>query len=678
MKKLTIIIAAVALLSSCFLAQQGQKTGDVAYTEKQYAVAAGLYEKELSASEPTDPDRARKTYLIAECYRLSSQTQLAEQWYAKAADMTYNVSDAIWWYAEMLKADEKYTDAIQQFNVYSKEQPDKVDDANREIAACKDAIAWAKANTSYTIKNLDKVNSPEYDYAPAVYKDNSMVFTSDRSNSKGLYGWTGKDYSDLYISKPDGKGGYGDAALFSKALSSPFNDGAACFNKDYTECYFTRCGNADKTNDYCHIFKSVWKADSSDWSKPVMIPFFADTFNVSQPCLSPDGKELYFSSDAAGGFGGKDLYVSQRNSDGTWGEAENLGATINTAGEDVFPYVAPDGKLYFSSNGRGGMGGLDIYYTTKTKNGWSVPQNMKYPFNSGGDDFGLVFLPLNSGDKDSIKLKGLFTSNRGGGKGFDDIYMFYIKNVKYYALNGVTLQKQFSTVDDPNSQQTGTTTLAHCEVQLNVIDPQTQQPTMVAQTKSDTNGKFMFKIDPEKNYKVTATKPGYFSHSENFSSIGFSKKDSMVGKVQLVLDKIYTNKMIVIHNIYYDYDKWNIRQDAKKSLDTVVQLLKENPNIKVEIGSHTDQRGSDAYNNDLSQKRAQSVVDYLISQGINEQRLTAHGYGKTQLVVDCNPCTEEQYQLNRRTTFKVTSADFNLESVQPKNVVVDSSALKKK
>jgi peptidoglycan-associated lipoprotein len=152
----------------------------------------------------------------------------------------------------------------------------------------------------------------------------------------------------------------------------------------------------------------------------------------------------------------------------------------------------------------------------------------------------------------------------------------------------------------------------------------------------------------------------------------------MTGHVQLVLDKIYQNKMIVIHNIYYDYDKWNIRQDAKKSLDTIVQLLNENPGIKVEIGSHTDQRGSDMYNNDLSQKRAQSVVDYLVLQGINSQRLTAHGYGKTELVVNCNPCTEEQYQLNRRTTFKVTSDNFNLESIQPKNVTVDSSALKKK
>jgi outer membrane protein OmpA-like peptidoglycan-associated protein len=302
---------------------------------------------------------------------------------------------------------------------------------------------------------------------------------------------------------------------------------------------------------------------------------------------------------------------------------------------------------------------------------------MKYPVNSGGDDFGWIFEKVNPLDKYKIKSQGYFVSNRPGGKGHDDIYRFVEQKVKVYLVKGDVVEKKFEREGDPNSRIIGYTPLPRVEVSWVVSDSSGNIISKAQQTvKSDTTGSFRFIADAEKIYRISAARTDYFSKSEQASTMGFLtiEKDTITATVRIILDRIYKDVQVNISNIYYDYNKANIRADAALVLDTLVTLLKENPTVKVEIGSHTDSRGKDAYNMRLSQSRAQSVVDYLIKNGIDAQRLTAKGYGESQLTNDCDDgkkCTEEQHQANRRTTFKVLSEAFSIESKEPEKIIQD-------
>ena len=334
-----------------------------------------------------------------------------------------------------------------------------------------------------------------------------------------------------------------------------------------------------------------------------------------------------------------------------------------------------DGKFYFSSNGQAGMGGLDIFSATKVGKQWMNPVNLRAPINSPADDFGLIFLPVPDEKKKDIRQCGLFTSSRPGGKGNDDIYSFELPRIKLYQLEVLVKEKTFATPNDPNSAVTGTKSLPIAGV--SVFDVTTFGKTdSLNKYIADAKGKIIFTIEPEKLLKLTASKNDYFSRSENFSSVGFStsENDTVKETVTIVLDKIYKDVQITLSNIYYDYNKWNIRPDAALVLDTLVTLLKENPTVNVELGSHTDSRGNDKFNLTLSQKRAQSCVDYLATHGIDKARLTAKGYGETMLVNNCGNgvnCTEAEHQKNRRTTFKVTGETLNIDSKAPEKIIVD-------
>ena len=548
-------------------------------------------------------------------------------------------------------------------------------EARSEVEACNLALQWKNAKSATTIENIDAINSLAFDYAPVFYGKNELVFTSDRSNAAGndIFGWTGQKFSDLFITTRDEKGNFTEPTAFTDVLNSAYNEGAACFSKDFSECYFTRCGSSQTIDDYCKIFYSYRNGDT--WSDPQALLIFNDSTNVSQPFLSADGKELYVSSDADGGYGGKDLYILTKNAEG-WENPQNLGPNINTTGDETFPYLADDGKLYFASNGQMGMGGLDIFSASRVKNQWANVQNLKSPINSGADDFGLTFEKVKPENQYKIKSQGFFTSNRPGGKGHDDIYHFTEEKVKVFIVNGDVVEKKFATENDPNSAITGYAPMENVDVTLNMMDEKATGNTKTQTAKSGKNGEFKFLAEAEKTYKVTAAKPDYFSESEQASTIGFTAadKDTVIATVRIILDKIYKNVQVNLSNIYYDYNKANIRADAALVLDTLVILLQENPGVKVEIGSHTDSRGNDAYNMKLSQARAQSVVDYLAQHGIDAQRLSAKGYGESQPVNECLngvKCTEEQHQANRRTTFKVLSDSFMLESTQPKEIIQD-------
>lgn len=672
----TVIGISAFLLYSCGVSQK-LKTGDQAFEQKSYAVAATLYKSEFN-TEHAPQIKAYKAFRIAESYRLLNNTREAEKWYNEAVRLGYPNSLARYYLALMLMANEKYDAAINEFKSYANEDPINKLKAFDMIRACENAKRLLQQKTNITIENLE-INTSANEYHPVFYEKNrDIIFSSDRGDALGteIYGWTGEKYSDLFISKREKDGTYRTVVRFTDNLNTARNEGTPTFNRSYTEMYFTRCGTEGKSknkgDDFCAIYKSLRDFDGS-WGMPEKVTFFSDTVNVGQPFLSPDGKYLIITSDAPGGYGGKDLWICYPEFDG-WSEPQNLGNEINTAGNEMFPYVAEDGTLYFASDGHPGMGALDIFSARREGQLWKQPVNLKPPINSGADDFALIIEKTKPSHADDfIKRIGYFTSSRQGGKGGDDIYKFVEQNENIYTLQVYVFEKVFEKPGDPNSKVVDFKEIEGVDVTLKKYSLALQP---LATQKTDKNGMTRFELEPETDYLVSAFKEGYFKKSANTTTKG--KKDetkvNIILQVKMILDKIYEEKEIVIPNIYYDYDKTTLRPESEIVLDTLVALLLENPTVKLEIGSHTDSRGSDSYNEKLSQGRAESVVRYLISKGIDINRLIAKGYGESRLVNHCGnnvKCSEEEHQQNRRTTFKVLSEKFIIESVTPTEIKVD-------
>jgi peptidoglycan-associated lipoprotein len=676
-----ILLIAVIAVSSCSSTQK-LKTGDQAFEQKSYAVAAGLYKSEYSV-EQVPQFKAQKAFRIGESYRLINNTKDAEKWYFEATKLQYPDAMARYYLATMLMANEKYEAAINEFKTYGNEDPSNKMKAFEMVRACENARRLMQQKTNVVIENLD-INTASNEYAPVFYLGKDLVFSSDRGDALGseTYGWTGEKYSDLFLSRREKDGSYKSISNFSDFINTGRNEGTPTFNKNYTEMYFTRCGvegkSKSKKDDYCAILKSTRDADDN-WSYPEIVPFFSDSVNVGQPYLSPDGKYLLFvATDAPSGYGGRDIYISYAEW-GEWGEPQNLGSVINTSGNEMFPHVADDGTLYFASDGHAGMGGLDIFSAKKDGKIWKDPVNLLPPVNSGADDFGLIIEKSKPADSDDfIKRSGFFTSSRGSGKGGDDLYKFIERNENIFILNVFVFEKVFEVPNDPNSKVIDFRQVESADVELKKYGLALQP---AGSKKTDKNGMAKFELEAETDYFLAATKEGYFKKSANTTTKG--KKDeskvNIVVQVKIVLEKIYEEKEIVIPNIYYDYDKTTLRPESETILDTLIQLLEENPTVKLEIGSHTDSRGSKEYNEKLSLGRAESVVKYLISKGVNLNRLTAKGYGENNPVnkcVDGVKCTEEEYQENRRTTFKVLAEKFIIESVKPDEIRLDPAQKK--
>jgi peptidoglycan-associated lipoprotein len=385
------------------------------------------------------------------------------------------------------------------------------------------------------------------------------------------------------------------------------------------------------------LFVSQFK--TGKWSEPTILSFNDDAAWDATPAFSPDGKTLYFSSDRRGGQGGNDIWSTTLDEGGRFSRPVNLGAPINTPGNESFPHVAPDGTLYIASDGHPGLGGLDLFRIK----GDSVI-NLGAPLNTVGDDFAVFYI-----DKD----RGYFSSNRAGGMGGDDIYGFEKRQPKLvnFFVDGRVVER--------NDKTNATTAMGNIRVTL-----QNAQGQKVGETVSSAGGAFSFKLDTASVYSVLAEREGYFAARQSVVTQGKTPPQDQLTKplteirltTTLTLTKIVKNKAIVVENIFYDFDKANIRPDAAIELDKLVQTLVDNPKITIELSSHTDSRGVDIYNQDLSQRRAQSAVDYIISKGIDKNRITAKGYGESRPVVR-NAKTEAEHQRNRRTEFKVTRID---------------------
>lgn len=658
------------------------QTAEDAFFSKEYTTAAKLYQEEYEASSDQFV-KAKTATKIGDAYRLSNKTVQAEQWYARALNFS-NDPEVTFKYAQMLKSNEQYDEAKKVFKEYAYNNPLQRAKAKKQIRSCDLALDWKKENKHIEVINLKDINSANSDYAPVWYQEDYLLFSSAREEAKGnnLIGWTGENPADLFISQKMPNNRFGPPSILSDTICSIYSEGTATFTPDYKTIYFTRCGSANEANDYCNIYKSS-KNKAGEWGPiQLVILFDSDSLNVGQPFLSPDGKLLFFSANGPDSYGDKDLYVSPKiNND--WGIPQNLGPAINTDGYEGFPYIHSDGKLYFASNGHLGMGGLDLFSAEKFGKNWGNVNNLKHPYNSAADDFSIVFDPyINPSEIETVESRGYLASTRKGGTGNDDLYQFVVTipppvidppivetdtskietptELKDEFLLTINIaSKSLENPDDPNSALIGQAPIANAILEILGLNAESN---FAERLISNNKGQVKLAIEAATEYKITGSNNGYFAQS----TILTTNKDSKTGKtneftVDLLLDQIFTQQEIVMENIYYDLDAANIREDAKPVLDKLAEVLRDNPEIIVEFGAHTDARGSKSYNQNLSQERSQSVVDYLISRQIPNSRLLAKGYGESQLVNDCvdgADCSEEEHQQNRRTTFKVVSRSF--------------------
>ncbi len=608
----------------------------------------------------------QKSYMLGIAYKNLSDSDNALKWFIESAKNDYGI-DAFWEMAYMLKKKERYEDAILSFQRL-RNMTNREDLIAQEIEKCRLAIKMHRLGDTTQISVVPMpLNSEALDYSPQIYQDKYIVFTSDREQSTGAltYLWTGNKFSDLYKAGLDGT----NVELFDKDINSIHNEGTACFNRDGTEMFYTFC-HSETGDSYCRIVRRT--LTEKGWTEPELVFKHKPKVNYGDPVLIEKDEVLIFITDDPTGIGGHDLYYSVIESNGQWSDPELMPSYLNTSGNERFP-TWHDGYMYYSSDHFAGLGGLDIYRTKLREDGsWTRPENMSFPFNSSEDDYGLIFLP-DSLLPITVHKAGFFTSSRGiyGG---DDIYSFVeyfpegvirspivaldtvvndvpiIAEKKYFLLLRVK-EHLYANPDNPNSYVVGTKAVDNAFVQIKKDGGQEMRAT-------DKQGLFLLPISEEYRASFVVGKTGYLNqkHEITIDTRSDDFPDGFVYEYDLTLDKIYEGIDIVLDDIYYEFNEAAIREDAKPALDKLVEILENNPGIRLELSAHTDCRGEEQYNLDLSEARAASAVGYLIGRNaLFTERLQSKGYGESQPEVDCvcERCSEDEHQLNRRTTFKI-------------------------
>lgn len=623
-----LIAVFIVLVASCTSVHKTAEIGDFHTIIERYS----------STLEKNDPEI---NYMVAEAYRKSNRNHESEPFYKAAIDKGVVEQDSYLHYAQALKADQRYELARKVLTG----SIDKVRNSEikkmmeRELENLGSVDHLQDKDTYFRAKNLETLNTPDAEYSP-VYLNNYLYFVSNRHGGK-VYKTTGTAFTDIYRVRT--KGANVDIRtlrpLDPVINHDDVNEGTVTFSADGSSMIFAKA-NDGKANGHNDVHLYFTRFRNGKWLEPRPISINSAEHWDSTPSLSPDGKTLYFSSDRPGGFGKTDLYVAKLNRRGRWVDVRNLGPDVNTSGNEQFPFISESGDIYFASDGHPGLGKLDIFKATRT-GGRTIVENLGTPMNSHSDDFGYYEYNI---------TKGFFTSNRKGGKGDDDIYTFInddpdLKIVNYF-LAGTTV-----TEDDGGKKiNVSNTTVKLLGEEDEVID----------EVFADENGNFQFRVYAEEKYDVVAEKTDYFTTRTEFSTVGKSiRKDTLTEfitnvnfETEVKLDRIVLEKAIALSNIYYDLAKWDIRADAADRLDSLVMIMEDNPDIYIELGSHTDDRAGDDFNLDLSFKRARSAVQYIISQGVSKDRIVAKGYGESQLLI-ANAETEEDHQKNRRTEFKV-------------------------
>ena len=610
------------------------------FNNAEYFNAANKFEKTLKSGD------AKNNFLLAESLRKSNRLWQAEKFYRDAIKNGIDDEMAYYYLVLSLKANNNYEQADSLIiNYLKKGEDESVISLLRKEAIYINNLKNYPDTSYYRVKNLKAINTKFAEYSPS-FSNEKLYFVSNRQSEK-IYSGTGTPFTDLYEVKS--RGANVDINSLKKLEDNinqeKVNEGSITFSEDGTYMIFAK-GNDGKSSGRNNVDLYWSRFRRGGWTNPRLLNVNTSRSWDSTPFLSKDGKTLYFASNRAKGYGGTDIYKANVNRRGRWINIQNMGPEINTSGNELFPSVTEDGRLYFSSDSHEGFGGLDIFVASR-RGGKITIVNPGKPLNSRGDDFGVN--PYNP-------TRGFFTSNREGGAGDDDIYTFVNDdpNLKIvnYTLKGTTLT--------PKSDTKELNVLGNSTVKL--LDREGQ---VIEETFTDSDGNFKFIVYSDEEYILIGEKENYFSTRGEFSTIGKeldkSKLKEFITNVEyeknLILDRIIVNKSIVLDNIYYDLDKSDIREDAAVELDKLIVILRDNPNISIELSSHTDDRASVDYNQNLSQRRAESAVSYILSKGIDDNRITARGYGESQLII-LNAETEDEHQINRRTEFKVTSYEF--------------------
>lgn len=655
MRPIFLILLATLVASSPLDAQRKQKDSraQAAFDAGEYFEAIDLYKNAYNRIS----DREQKTaifFKIGECYRILGDARSAELWYKKAVREDYQDPVIFLRFGQMMLINEKYEDAEEQFKKYQDLVPDDPR-GGIGVESCEAAIVWTANPTGYIVENMRYFNSRQRDFSPAYVNEGAteILFTSSREDATGneTHGATGQNFTDIFSSNMDRKGKW-SVPVPVESLNSEFEDGTPCITSDYSTLYFTRCKKGKNQQLGCQIYKST--AAGGEWSEPIVeFDAFGDSITTAHPAISPDGLILYFVSDMPGGLGENDIWrVTRENEAEDWGEPVNLGSEINTPGNELYPFVHSDGTLYFSTDSRIGLGGLDIYKASMDETGsWTV-ENMKPPINSPEDDFGIVF--------EADTERGFFSSARKG-RGNDELFSFVLPPLEFAVTGVVKDERNDLILPGSNVRSVGS-------------------DGITVETTTGDDAAFRFMLKPGTDYVFIASQPGYLNGKERESTRGLDQSREFDVTIYLAS----TTQVIELPNIFYDFAKWDLRPESMVSLDNLVETLNDNPNVTIELMSHTDSRDTPAFNMDLSQKRAQSVVDYLISKGIATDRLQARGYGESQpKVVDekvqlrndflnegdvltesfinqlASPELQEKaHQVNRRTEFRVLSTDY--------------------
>ena len=594
----------------------------------------------------SQPGNGKANYYIAESYRQSNRIKEAEPFYEKAGGQGVNKDSVLFYLAKSQQANGKYAEAkntLETLRSTTSLEPMK-DRANKELAGLSYLDELTGKKSYYRVKNLESLNSNFSEYSPA-YLNGELYFTSSRSNDR-IYGSTGTPYTDLF--KAETKGAVVDVNTVKQLpplINTPnVNVGTITFSPDGKTMVFAK-GNTGKRKGANDVDLFLSRFRTGQWTEPQQININQPDSWESSPAFSPDGRTLYFSSNRKGGYGGLDLYSAQMDSRGRFARVRNLGPEINTSGNETFPHVAENGKIYFSSDGHPGYGMLDIFVVNRM-NGKTAIENLGQPVNSTGDDFGMFLFKPD---------RGFFTSNRDGGMGDDDIYTFInddpnLRVVNYY-LEGVT----YSMRPDSARDILG-------ETKVTLLD---SKGDIMQDYVTGNDGKFLFRVYENEKYTLIGETDGFLVKRGPYQTIGKSVpletlKDLVTNitlDTLLVLDRLEKNKVFKLKNIYFGLDSFNIRPASALELDKLVEVLNDNPEIKIEMSSHTDSIGSIEYNISLSQRRATATVNYLIKQGIPAERLVAKGYGESKPIArNTNPDGSDNSdgrQRNRRTEFKI-------------------------
>ena len=664
-KKLYLIIyiaAVVVLLSGCG-AEQAMRKGDKFYALGEYYDASTQYRKAYSQTPAKERTQRGKLALkMAECYRRINYTQKAIAAYNNA--VRYKQTDSLTHLrlAQQLMKNGSYKEAAKEYQTFLDSLENPFDDnhlpftklAKTGLRSAQQAPKWKEEGSAYTVKRENFFNSRRADYSPMLGGDENdfLYFTSTRNQAKGdeLSGITGTKNGDIFVSQKDDKGKWQKPEPIDTDLNSDGDEGACSFSPDGKTKYLTQCKTDPTYPRYANIATSN-RSDAS-WGKATELKLTRDTLSAyAHPAVSPDGQWLYFTSDMPGGMGGYDIWRVRLTTSGVGG-VENLGAPVNTPGNEQFPTFRPNGDLYFSSDGHEGMGGLDIYIAKPDSTGWAI-EHPGYPLNSQGDDFGMTF--------EGLLNKGFFSSNRGDGKGWDHIYSFYNPEI-VQTVKGWVYEKDGYELPEALVYMVGN-----------------DGTNLKLSVKGD--GSFTHEIKPNVDYVFLGTCKGFLNHQEHLKVEPVEESEEYV--LQFPLASI--TAPVLIDNIFYDFDKATLRPESTEALDKLVVLLNENPNVTIELSAHADYRGSAEYNKRLSQRRAESVVNYLIEHGIASDRLSPVGYGKekpktikkkltekypylkaddvlTEEFIKALPeeQQEECNQLNRRTEFIVLRTTYGM------------------